>query len=373
VTTTVLCAPDKFRGSLSATAAAEALAAGAEDAGLTAVIHPLADGGEGTMEVLVAAAGGHMVDAICRDPLGRPRSGRIGLLPDGSAVVEAAEAIGLALLASRERDPLAASSAGLGDLLLAALDAGANRIIVGLGGTATVDAGLGVLVAVGARVAGEGDGLAGSGADTLRVTSIDLSAADPRLATTPLLVALDVTSPLTGPEGAAAVFGPQKGATREVVARLDQGLGRVGALFGPAAAFPGAGAAGGIAAALVALGGEPTPGAELVLRETRFAERLEQAGLCLTGEGAIDRQTTSGKTVDRVVSACTAASVPCGVIGGSVDPDAADTLYGRGAAAVVAASPGPGTLEDALRDAGPRVQAAARALCGMFTRRGRPA
>jgi glycerate kinase len=361
----VVCAPDKFRGSLTAAEAAEALAEGARDAGCQALGHPLADGGEGTLEVLVAARAGRLVDVACRDALGRARQGRIGLLPDGSAVVEAAEAIGLALIEPRARDPLQTSSAGLGDLLRAAREAGARRIIVGLGGTATVDGGLGMLAALGAHVTDSRGGLLrGAGADTTRVAAIDLSQVE--LAGTPLVLALDVTSPLTGPDGAAAVFGPQKGASPKVVARLDRGLAQVGRLLGPAASFAGAGAAGGIAAALAALGGVPVPGAELVIRETGFGDRLQEADLCLTGEGAIDRQTAAGKTVARVVAACATAGIPCGVVGGAVAPDAAEALYRIGAAAVIAASPGPGTLEDALANAAPRVRAAGRALCGAF-------
>jgi glycerate kinase len=367
----VLCAPDKFRGSLTAASAAEALAAGARQAGLEAVTHPLADGGEGTLDVLVAARGGRILDVPCRDALGAPATGRIGLLPDGTGVVEAAEAIGLQRIGSAARDPMAAGSAGLGDLLLAALDAGAARLIVGLGGSATVDGGLGALIALGATARdGAGAGLSGSGADTLRIATLDLTGVDARLRSTPLVLALDVQSPLTGRDGAARVFGPQKGATPAQVAQLDDGLTRVGGLLGAeAAGFPGAGAAGGIAAGLAAIGGRPARGADLVLEETGFAGRLHDAALCLTGEGSVDAQTISGKTVERVLKACVAAGVPCAVVGGAVDPAAADALYAAGAAAVVAASPGPGSLEDALAHAGPRVEAAARALCGVLRAR----
>jgi glycerate kinase len=371
--TRVLCAPDKFRGSLTAAAAAAAMAAGARQAGCQALVHPLADGGEGTLEVLVQARAGRLIDVPCRDArLGR-RTGRIGLLPDGTGVVEAAEAIGLQHIAPDRRDPVAATSAGLGDLIRAALDAGALRLIVGLGGSATVDGGLGMLAALGARLAdGDGRELTGSGGDTGRIVAISLDAVDPRLRAMPMRLALDVQSPLTGVEGAARVFGPQKGATDAQVGLLDAGLARVGALLGDAAHIPGAGAAGGLGAALAALGGEPVRGADLVLAETGFAEALAGAGLCLTGEGSVDAQTASGKTVDRVVAACGAAGVACAVIGGAVTDAGAEALYAAGARAVIAASAGPATLEQALAEAGTRVQAAARALCRLVTPPGRP-
>jgi glycerate kinase len=363
----VVCAPDKFRGSLSADEAAAALADGARAAGCDAVLHPLADGGEGTMELIRAARDGRRCTAAVPDALGRPHTASFALLDDGTAVVEAAEAIGLAQLAPGERDVLAATSAGAGELLTAALDAGARRIVVGLGGSATVDGGLGLLRAVGCTLRdGEGGELAGSGADVLRVRAIDRSRLDPRLASTPVLLALDVTSPLAGPHGAAPVFGPQKGATPEQVAELDAGLARLGLLFGPAAEIEGAGAAGGLGAALAWLGAEPRAGADGVMEETRFADALAGAALCLTGEGSVDAQTAAGKTVARVIAACRERGVPCAVIGGAVDPAAADALYRLGAAAVVAAGGGPMSLDDALSHARGNVATSARALCGML-------
>ena len=187
------------------------------------------------MELIRRARAGRRVEVSAADALGRVRPAAIALLDDGTAVVEVAEAIGH--VPFRERDVMAASSAGAGTLLLAALDHGASRVVVGLGGSATVDGGLGLLRALGCRLRdADGAELEGSGADLARVARIDRSGLDPRLAATPIVLALDVSSPLAGPAGAAAVFGPQKGATPEQVAVLDAGLARLGALLGDVAA-----------------------------------------------------------------------------------------------------------------------------------------
>jgi glycerate kinase len=301
------------------------------------------------------------------DALGRPRQAAFALLDDGTAVVEVAEAIGLTHLAPGERNVMAASSAGAGELLRDALDAGARRIVVGLGGSATVDGGLGLLRALGCVLrAGDGARLSGSGGDLARLAAIDRTGLDPRLSATPVLLALDVTSPLAGPDGAAPVFGPQKGATAEQVADLDAGLARLGSLYGAAAEVDGAGAAGGLGAALAWLGAEPRRGADVVMEETRFGDALDGASLVLTGEGRVDAQTTAGKTVARVITAARARGVPVAVVGGAVDPAAAAVLYGLGASAVVAAGRGPASLEEALAHARANVTDSARALCGML-------
>lgn len=316
------------------------------------------------MELIAAARGGTLRTVIAMDALGRPRPARWAMLPDGTAVVEAAEAIALAHLRPGERDVIAASSAGLGRLVLAALDADARRLVVCVGGTATVDGGLGMLEALGATLRdGDGTGLAGSGGDLIRLASIDGAGVDERLRRCEIVVALDVMSPLAGPLGAAHVFGPQKGATAAQVRLLDDGLARLGALLGPKAQEPGGGAAGGIGAALSWLGAAPAHGADIVMAETGFHAALRSASMVLTGEGKVDMQTAAGKTVARVVAAAVAAGRRVAVIGGAVEDGAAAPLRELGAGAVVAASPVDAPVADALRDGARHV---ARAACDLL-------
>ena len=246
--TRYLCAPDSFKESLTAMEAARAMAQGIENADHDAEVRclPMADGGEGTARALVDAVPVH-------DPLGRPVEGHFGLLADGTtAVVETAEASGLALLEAKERNPLIASSYGTGELMLAAVRSGAKRIIVGLGGSA----GAGLLQALGVRLLDKnGNDLAHGGAALANLTTIDISTMDPALKNVAITAACDVTNPLTGPTGASAVFGPQKGASKDDVATLDAALAHfaqvIDSQLGVAVNdVPGAGAAGGIGAAL---------------------------------------------------------------------------------------------------------------------------
>jgi glycerate kinase len=290
-------------------AAAEAAAALGSGLGRVAGIEPdelpLGDGGEGTAEALRAALGGDWRPARVADPLGRPVDARFLLVPGGTAVVESAEAIGLGRLAPEERDPLHASSAGLGELLLAAAAAGPSEILVTLGGSATVDGGAGLREALGT---GPLEGLR-------------------------LRAACDVTNPLLGPRGAARIFGPQKGATPAQVEELERRLAAMPELA-PFADLPGAGAAGGLGAALAALGAELVPGIDLVLDAVGFAERIDGAALVITGEGTVDRTSASGKVPGGVARVCAATAVPCLVFGGRVR-GGVDALYGLGATAVV--------------------------------------
>lgn len=314
----VVVAPAPFKAALDPAAAACAMAMGVRLAGADAVEVPVADGGEGTLDALVGAAGGRRIAAPARDPLGRPVTAEFGLLPDGTAVVELARASGYERLTDRERDPEATTTLGTGDLMRAALDAGCTRIIVGVGGSATTDGGLGIAIALGARVRDDhGEELAGTGGALLRVRSVDLSGLDPRLATTPIEVACDVTSPLTGPEGSARVFGPQKGATPDAVERLDEGLAHLAAVLAgqglsDIARAPRAGAAGGAAGGMAAmLGARLTDGGALVTAAAGLPAALVGTDLCLTGEGRLDDQTLTGKAPAAVAAACAAAGVPC--------------------------------------------------------------
>jgi glycerate kinase len=302
---TIVCCPDSLKGVLSASDAAAALAAGVRSGGGSAVGLPLADGGEGTAEALAGALGGEWRHARVRDPLGRPVDARWLLLPGSRAVVESAEAIGLPRLSVAERDPLRASSYGLGELLRDAVEEGVREVIVTLGGSATVDGG-----------AGMRDALAGVDLGSVR-----------------LRAACDVTNPLLGERGAARVFGPQKGATTAQVVELEGRLASMEELL-PYADVPGAGAAGGLGAALAALGATLEPGAELVLEAVSFRERVRGAGLAVTGEGAVDRTSSEGKVPGAVAAACRAEGVDCVVFGGVVDQAGAGALRALGAEVV---------------------------------------
>lgn len=349
----VLCAPDKLRGALDAAGAAAALAAGARAAGAEAVELPIADGGEGTLDAFRDGATLHEV--AVHDALGRPSLGRIAQLDgdDGLFLVEAAEAVPLHALAEHERDVERASSAGVGELIAAALDRGARRLLVAIGGTATMDGGAGMLAALGARCARDGAGL-------LADQSADLGGLDARLASVEIELLSDVAAPLTGPDGAAHRFGPQKGATPDQIAALDAAHGRWAQALGLDPATPGAGAAGGLGAALQALGARTVAGAEAVLDLKRFDAQLAGCDLCLTAEGSVDASTLQGKAVAAVVARCVAAGVPVVVLGGRVDPAAAEELRRRGARAVHALGPAGRPLADALAAAAGELETAAR-------------
>ena len=318
-------ASDSLKGTLSSLDAARLLGEAAERhfPGCSWTIVPVADGGEGTLDALLAACGGEKILASAEDPLGRPIVAAYALLPDGRAVIETAAASGLTLLAPDERDPLAASTYGTGQLVRDALERGARDVTVALGGSATNDGGMGLARALGARLLDEKGGeLAGRGADLARVADVDLSGLCPLVAEARFTMMCDVDNPLVGPEGASAVFGPQKGASPEDVLALDDGMRRWASVleraFGRGFDVPGAGAAGGLGAACLAfLGARAVGGVERVLELVGFAELLEGADLCVTGEGHADAQTLRGKVVSGVAAACERAGVPCvAVVGG---------------------------------------------------------
>jgi len=341
----VVAAPAPFKAALGPADAAAAIAVGARLAGAEVVQVPVADGGEGTLDALVAADGGRIIEAPARDPLGRSITAAFGMLPSGTAVVELAQASGYERLADHERDPEVTTTAGTGDLIRAALDAGCARIIVGVGGSATTDGGLGLAIALGARALDDNDEpLAGIGGALSRVRRVDLSGLDSRLASVQIDVACDVTSPLTGPEGAAEVFGPQKGATPEGVERLEEGLGNLATVLAAQglpdiADMPRAGAAGGAAGGMLAmLGAVLTDGGALVTRAAGLPAALRGADLCITGEGRLDEQSLHGKVVGSVARLARTAGrtgVRVLVLAGQVDlPVAAQQAAGFQAASV---------------------------------------
>jgi glycerate kinase len=277
----VLVAPDSFKGTLSAAEVARALAEGLRKGGGEAVELPIGDGGEGTMDALVATLGGELRTATVSDPLGRPVQARFALLPDGRAIVETAEASGLGLVAEKERDAWAASTRGTGELIVAAVEAGASEVVVTVGGSATTDGGAGALAAL----------------DDARV--------EPKL-----VVLCDVRTPF---EQAAAVFGPQKGADARMVKRLERRLHKLadGAPRDPRGT-PMTGAAGGLSGGLYAYrGAKLVPGAAYVLDTVGFDAHMREARAVITGEGKLDEQTLAGKAAGEVATRCRQAGVWC--------------------------------------------------------------
>ena len=361
----VVCAPDKFRDAVTAAEAAAAMAAGAALAGWTSEQCPLADGGEGTREILLASAGGHEAGVASCDAAGRPAVAPFLLMEDGSAVIVAADIVGLGQLAADDRDPLVTSSYGLGAPVLAAVAAGAWRITVFVGGTANMDGGVGLLTALGALVKdAAGRRLRGSGAELAAIHRIDVEPARQALSGVELVVATDVDSPLYGPAGAAPVFGPQKGADAGTVRLLDRGMKSLGALLGSASYKPGAGAAGGLGAALMTLGATRLSGADLVMQLTGFANSVRGADLCITAEGSVDLSTQAGKAIAAVLDLCADVLVPCVVLGGAVS-DEAESLYHRDAAGIFAIGQRPRTLARALQATAGDITATTRAICAL--------
>lgn len=341
----VLIAPDSYKGTLTSVDVARALAEGwlraRPDDELR--LAPLADGGEGTMVAIEAAGGWERIEADVRDPLGRViRATWLRREDRTAAMVEMAAASGLSRLTADERDAVRATSAGTGDLVVAALDAGVRDIVLGIGGSATTDGGTGLLLALGARV---GEDFA----------SVDLANLDPRLAETRLRVACDVTNPLLGPTGAAAVYGPQKGATPELVAALDaRNASWADALEAATGRrereTPGAGAAGGVGFGLLCLTNHFASlrlqaGIDLVMDAAGFHQALQTADLVITGEGRIDAQTAFGKTALGVARRAETAGVPCVAVGGSVTQEGVEALATVGARAVAASEL---TLDEAI-------------------------
>lgn len=340
----VVLAPDSFKGSLTSVQVATAIASGWHVARPDdeLVLAPLADGGEGTLVAIATAGGWQWRTCAATDPIGRPVEARWLQSRDGHrAVVELAEASGLSRLAASERDPIGASTRGTGEVLRAVLDADIRTITLGIGGSATTDGGAGILRVLGATIDGG---------------VLDLAGLDPRLADTRLRIACDVTNPLLGPTGAAATYGPQKGASAAQVADLDDALSRFADALGAATGrdereTPGAGAAGGTSFGLLSIADRfrsirLVPGVEVVVEETGLREKLAHADLVITGEGRIDAQTAFGKTALGVAQLAHAAGVACIAIGGGITPEGVEALAGL--AIVVAVTEQPTSLEAAM-------------------------
>ena len=378
----MVIAPDKFKGSVTALEAAAAMARGVARAAPEASIDqvPMADGGEGTTQALVAATGGSIREAQVTGPMGEPVIACFGLLGDGrTAVLEMAAASGLVLVPAEKRNPLVTTTRGTGELLLAAVAAGAMRVVIGIGGSATNDGGAGLGQAIGFRLLDDqGRDLDPGGGKLDRLDRIDRSGRRRELAGVEIAVACDVTNTLCGPRGASAVYGPQKGADARMVEILDQNLAHFAAVverdLGVAIRdLPGSGAAGGLGGGLVAFaGGKLEPGIALIIDAVGLAAKLENADLCLTGEGAIDAQSAFGKTAVGVARSARSLRCPTLALAGSIGSGARAVLD-HGIDAYFAICPGPLSLELAIEQAQELLeQATEQAVRGFLAgRRGR--
>ena len=358
-----------FKGSLSATHAAAAIERGLRRSGLDAelVSLPVADGGDGTLDAFLAG-GGKRVTISARDPLNRPIQADFGMLGDGTAVIEMALASGVALLHPRELDPLRASTYGTGELMRAALERGARRMIVGMGGSATVDGGTGCLSALGVRfLDAKGRIVLPCGGNLRRIQSIDVTGLDPRWRDVDVIIASDVDNLTLGERGAAVVFAPQKGASPDEVRLLENNLTHFFTVVSEqlgidVRATPGGGAAGAFAAGLMAfLGGRIESGIDLILAVRGFEDQLADADLVITSEGRIDTQTIGGKGPIGVARRARERGVPTVAIVGGLDADDG-LLHDAGMWAVVPITPKPMSLDEAIDDAETLVERAALRL-----------
>ncbi len=368
----VLVAPDSYKGSVSAIGVARAMARGIRqvfpDAEVIEI--PIADGGEGTVDALLAATGGQALRHRVQGPLCQPVDAGWGILGDKrTAVIEMAAASGLPLLPLEQRDPRLTCTYGSGQLITAALDAGLRKIIIGIGGSATNDGGAGMARALGVRFTdADGNDLPAGGAALSRLQRIDLSRIDPRLAETEIDVACDVDNPLCGPRGASTVFGPQKGATPAMVGELDAALARLADLAHLAtgrdvAMTAGSGAAGGLGAGLRWFTpAQLRPGVEIVLDAVGFTDLLQGAAFVITGEGQTDFQTAFGKAPLGVAKAAKKFGVPVYCLSGGLGQGANDVLA-HGIDALLSICDRPMSLADCMRDGQALIENATARLC----------
>lgn len=353
----ILICPDSFKESLSAIEVCDCIERGLKKANSKFKIEkiPLADGGEGTVKALVLATEGRSLKCRVKDPLGRKIWAKYGILSDGkTAIIEMAAASGLALVPLKKRNPLLTTTYGTGEIIANALNRGCRRIIIGIGGSATVDGGCGMAQALGAKLLdGKGRKIGFGGGEIEKVEKIDLKFMDKRIPGTEFIIASDVRNPLLGPRGAARVYGPQKGATPKIVEKLERGLSHLAKVIRKELSIsvenlPGVGAAGGLGAGLYAfLGAKMESGVELVMRIARLEKRIRKADLVITGEGRLDRQTLYGKTVMGVIKMAKKYKVPVVCIAGSIMPEAKD-LYRLGVKGMFSITTTPMSLQQAM-------------------------
>ncbi len=356
----IVIAPDSFKGSLSALEAGNAIKEGILRvlSGADIEVIPMADGGEGTVDALVTATDGRFIIEEVNDPLMRKIKAKYGILGDGiTAVIEMAAASGLPLLAPEERNPMITTTYGTGELIKSALDKGCRKLIIGIGGSATVDGGAGVAQALGAKlIDGYGNNIGFGGEGLNYLEKIDISGIDSRIYETEIIVACDVDNPLIGPRGAPAVYGPQKGATPEMVSKLDEYLNKYADIIKrdlniDVKDIPGAGAAGGLGAGLIAfMRAKLKSGIEIVIEASGFEEHLNGVDLVITGEGKIDQQTVYGKTPIGVAKTAKKYGLPVIAISGSIG-EGASAVYSNGIDALMSIISYPMSLEEAMDNA----------------------
>jgi len=371
----IIVAPDSYKGSVSALGVAQAMARGIHAVFPEAEVRtvPIADGGEGTVEALVAATGGRFEHTEVPGTLGEPVRAAWGVLGDGqTAVIEMAAASGLPLVPKQLRDPRITSTEGTGWLLKAALDAGLRKIVIGIGGSATNDGGTGLARALGVRfLDAEGKPLPQGGASLALLKTIDLAGLDPRLLETEIMVACDVDNPLTGPRGASAVYGPQKGATPDMVQELDRALGVYALVAASAtgrdvAGLSGAGAAGGLGAGLLWFTpARLRPGVEIVLEATGFEAMMDGTDLVLTGEGRTDAQTAMGKAPVGVAAVAQRHRVPVVCLSGGLI-EGADDVLACGIDALMSIVPQPLSLDECVSRGAELIESAAARVCRLI-------
>ncbi|MDC0705072.1 glycerate kinase [Priestia sp. AB] len=371
----IVIAPDSFKESLTALRVCEAVEKGIRthfpDAEISKV--PMADGGEGTVQSLVDATGGQIIQAKVTGPLDKEVEAFYGILGDGkTAVIEMAAASGLHHVPVDKRNPLVTTTRGTGELILKALDHKVKHIIIGIGGSATNDGGAGMAKALGAKLFdAKGAEIKEGGGSLDQLTFIDLTNLDSRLAEVKVEVACDVDNPLTGETGASAVFGPQKGATPDMVKQLDRNLAHYAAIVGKEMGIhiqsvPGAGAAGGLGGGLLAfLSAELKPGVDIVIKATQLESYIKNADLVITGEGRIDGQTIYGKTPIGVAKTAKKHSVPVIAIAGSIGAGS-EAVYEHGISALFSVVPGAVTLPEALEKADENIERTAKNVASVI-------
>jgi glycerate kinase len=355
----ILIAPDKFKGSLSAFEVADNIEKGILKVFPKAIVVkvPMADGGEGTVESLVDATGGKIIKTNVKDPLFRDIESFYGILGDGkTAVIEMAAASGLYLLKDYERNPMITTTYGTGQLIKDALDRGCRRFIIAIGGSATNDGGAGMATALGVKFYDkDGIEIGLGGGELSKIYSIDTSNIDDRLKECEFIVACDVANPLIGENGASRVYGPQKGATKEMVEVLDKNLEHYGKLLEKyfnkkIIDVPGSGAAGGLGAGLMAfLNAQLKNGIEIIIETLKLEEKIKEADIVISGEGKIDFQTAFGKTISGIAKLCKKHNKPLIVIAGTVED--IENLYEIGVSSIFSIVEKPMSLEDAIKNA----------------------